>query len=304
MKPIRVLGLFLGLSVLLLSACGESSPPPSESPENPPEDEARMVVTFAHVPSVSASEKLDQLLPLKEYLEERLSIEFRIEFAEDYSQVVERLNHGDYDFATLGPFSYVRAARDGNLEVALQPIRNGDTRYRSILFTSKQSSVKQLSDLRGKDFAFVDRSSASGYLFPRAYMMKHGINPEQDLASYRFMGSHTDVVVGVWLGKLAAGAVYEDARTDQSNANSILEETRVIARTDPIPNEPWVFRKQFTAKHPQLVKEIKQLMLDLKSSGPQEKTILDRLRIDGFVDASDSEYDTVRDLLQYLPQDS
>jgi len=297
-------GLLAVVTVLLLSACGGPSSDQNQSPPASPDDGSRPVVNFAHVPSISASEKLDQLEPLKQYLEEELSIEFRIHFAEDYSSVVDRLNQGDYDFATLGPLSYVNAAREGNLDVALQPIRNGDTTYRSILFTSKNSSVKVLSDLEGKRFAFVDQHSASGYLFPRAYMMKHGIDPDQDLSSYSFMGSHTDVVIGVWLEKYAAGAVYEDAREDQTNAESILSETQVIARTDPIPNEPWVFREKFKQEHPQLIEGIKQLMFTLDTSGPEQQNVLDRLEIEGFNEATDSDYDSVREYLQYVPGQS
>lgn len=294
-----VLALLTGF---FLVGCGENTPEDTtDRPPKLPNGESRVVVNFGHVPSVSSSEKLSQLEPLEDYLESKLPIDIQIRFAQDYSEVIERVNNDEYDFVTFGPLSYVSSAEQGNVVPALKPIRFGDTSYRSIIFTAKDSGVKALEDLENKTFAFVDKKSASGYLFPRAYLMKHGINPDQDLSGYFFRGSHSNVVVSVWLGDYAAGAVYDDAREDQDNAERIVEETRVLARTDPIPNEPWIFRKGFVEKHPELVEKITQLMLNLNKSASREQRILERLGVDGFILASDTDYDTVREYQDFLP---
>jgi phosphonate transport system substrate-binding protein len=291
------------LAAFLVVSCGGGTGNGTDQTEDGdqiPEDGERVVVNFGHVPSISSSEKLTQLEPLKEYLESELPVQIQIQFAEDYSTVIERVNRGEYDFVTFGPLSYVEAEQQGDIVASLMPVRFGNTHYRSLIITNTNSGVDEVGDLEGKQFAFVDRKSTSGYLFPSAYLKKNGVDPEEDLGGYSFMGSHSNVVVGVWLERYAAGAIYDDARQAHDQAERIMEETKVIARTDKIPNEPWAFRKGFREKHPELVKQMRQLLLDLDTSGPAQKRILDSLGIDGFAPAEDSDYDVVREYQQTL----
>jgi len=295
--------VLVGFLLIVVSGCGQSvSDPanPSQDHSDRTEPSDRTVIRYGHVPSISASERLDQLQPLKNYLEKKLPIELKIEFSEDYGQVVEQINNGSYDFVTFGPLSYVEAQQQGKLVPLVKPIRFGKTHYRSIIFSHKQSDIESVSDLKGKNFAFVDRKSTSGYLFPKAYLKEQGIDIETDLSGYTFMGSHSNVVVGIWLQKYSAGAVYDDPRKDHDKSSQIVENTKVIARTQKIPNEPWAFQKEFVSKHDELTDRIQSLLVALDKSGPSQRRILERLEIDGFAKAKDRDYKIIRKYQEYL----
>ena len=59
--------------------------------------------------------------------------------------------------------------------------KSGRTFYHSQIIALKDSGIRRSTDLKGKTFAFVDPSSTSGHLFPKAGLIKLGIDPEQVL---------------------------------------------------------------------------------------------------------------------------
>lgn len=291
--------LVIGALIILgLTACGEAE---EEVDEVDPED-VRAVINYGHVPSISASERYDELAPLRNYLEEELNIKFNIRFAGDYETVIDKLEEGEYDFVTFGPLSYVQAADRGIAEAALKPVRHGSVSYRSLIITHVDSNIEYVEDLRGESFAFVDRDSASGYLFPRAFLQREGIDVDEDLST-SFSGSHTEVVMNVWLQTYAAGAIYDDARDDVDAGERVKEETRVLAETSEIPNEPWTFRSEFGEENPELVEEIVELMEGLDEAGDRGRRILDSLGVDGFRRAEDEDYQVIREYRDYLPDE-
>ena len=68
--------------------------------------------------------------------------------------------------------------------------KSGRTFYHSQIIARKDSGIKDINDLKGKDFAFVDPSSTSGHLFPKAGLIKLGIDPENFFGRVLFTGSH------------------------------------------------------------------------------------------------------------------
>src|SRR4051794_37538194 len=86
--------------------------------------------------------------------------------SEDYDQLLRQVIAGAVDVAWLPPLLHARAAEQGALLVAL-PQRGGWLTFRSALLVRKDDPVKNLAGLRGVRAAWRDRSSASGYLFPR-----------------------------------------------------------------------------------------------------------------------------------------
>ncbi len=291
-----LLCLFAILLVFVITGCGNGE----EAVEQSEVDSSRVTINYGHVPSISTSEKYDQLLPLRNYLESKLNINFELKFAEDYGTVIEKVKNGEYDFVTFGPLSYVVAADQNLVDAALKPVRHGKDSYKSLLIVHEDSDIEKIADLRNKSFGFVDRRSASGYLFPRAYLQKNGIDVENELR-YSFLNNHNNVVINVWLKDYAAGAIYDDARAHMDNSEIILEKTRVLAKTPSIPNEPWAFSKEFKENNPELAAEIIELLKNLHRKGSRGKNILDSLQIDRFVTASDTDYQIIREYQDYLP---
>jgi phosphonate transport system substrate-binding protein len=135
--------------------------------------------------------------------------------------------------------------------------------YFGCILTRSDSGIDRLEDLIGKSFAFSDETSTSGHIFARALLQRHGV----ELGHVLFAGGHPNAVQAVEDGKVAGGAAFYsppsaanerdgtkvgDARflilknmQDQEQRDRFLETVRVLALTDPIPNDVCCVRRGF-----------------------------------------------------------
>jgi phosphonate transport system substrate-binding protein len=135
--------------------------------------------------------------------------------------------------------------------------------YYGCVLTRTDSGVNRVEDLNGASFAFSDETSTSGHIFPRALLQRTGV----ELGHVFYAGGHPNVVQAVRDGKVAGGATFYsppskanlrdgtlvgDARflilknmqTAEERAK-LLDEVRIIALTDPIPNDVCCVRRGF-----------------------------------------------------------
>jgi len=136
--------------------------------------------------------------------------------------------------------------------------------YYGCVLARSDSGVNRLEDLNGRSFAFSDETSTSGHIFARALLQRSGVA----LGHVLFAGGHPNVVQAVRDGKVAAGATFYsppsaanrrdgtlvgDARflilknmQTASERAALLDEVRIIALTDPIPNDVCCVRRGFS----------------------------------------------------------
>jgi phosphate/phosphite/phosphonate ABC transporter binding protein len=215
----------------------------------------------------------------------------------------------EYNFALLGPYAYVLAKERSDYEAIVRRKRYGRDWYKGIIFTHEDKNVSSLEDLRGKSFAFVDPSSASGYLFPKARMIDAGVaensaNFERTFSSMSFLGRHDRVVRAVYRGEFAAGATYKDARVQSGlpeDANP--EETLpIIAETRRIPTAPIVVSEQFQRNNPELTRQLTQLLTNLHTTS-QGQDVLEALGIDRYIRSEEGDYRAVEKVRETLRED-
>jgi len=135
--------------------------------------------------------------------------------------------------------------------------------YYGCIMARTDSGVRRLSDLEGRSFAFSDETSTSGHIFPRALLARHGV----ELGHVLFAGGHPNVVQAVRDGKVVGGATFYSPPSQANQADgtivgdarflllknmrtaeerqALLEEVRIIALTDPIPNDVCCVRRGF-----------------------------------------------------------
>jgi ABC-type phosphate/phosphonate transport system substrate-binding protein len=130
--------------------------------------------------------------------------------------------------------------------------------------TRNDSGINRLEDLNGTNFAFSDETSTSGHIFPRALLQRSNVM----LGHVLYAGGHPNVVQAVRDGKVSGGAAFYsppsaanfrdgtlvgDARflilknmTSQEERAELLDQVRIIALTDPIPNDVCCVRRGFS----------------------------------------------------------
>lgn len=237
----------------------------------------------------------DQLLKA---LEANLDMKVQGFVASDYNGVIEALRAGHLDVAYLGPFSYVLGTTIAPIEAfaTAETAKAARSYYRSRIITLKDSGIEKLDDLKGKTFAFVDPSSTSGHLFPKAGLLRAGYDPDKFFGRVLFTGSHDANALAV-ANKRVDAATIADRIYDAAVAKKLIdpETIRVVWESDPIPESPTVWRKNLSDDLKQRIKGAFLKITDI--------TWADQGKLKRFVETNDAAYDIIRDTAKVLNLD-
>ncbi|MVV51764.1 phosphonate ABC transporter substrate-binding protein [Pseudomonas sp. PB120] len=250
------------------------------------------------IPSEDSQAMIESSKQVLSSLETGLGMPVEPFVATDYNGIIEALRAGKLDVAYLGPFSYVLATSVADVEAFAVAVtkKTGQSAYKSLILTRKDSGIHQLSDLKGHTFAFVDPSSASGHLFPKAGLEQAGFDPQKLFSRVIFSGSHDASILAVANQKVDAAAV-----ADRILANAVArglvkqDDFEVVWSSRPIPESPMVWRKNLD---PALKQKVAAALASIK-----DVPWGDQGQLDGFQPTTDAAYDVVRETAKVLDLD-
>jgi phosphonate transport system substrate-binding protein len=255
------------------------------------------VLNVGLIPSEDPSVVISDNKPFLDALSHTLQMEVKPFVATDYNGVIEALRAKKLDLAFLGPFSYVLAVSVADVEAfAVAETSKQTTSYRAYIVARKDRNIQKLADLKGRTFAFVDPSSTSGHLFPKAAMLKVGMDPDKDLARVIFSGGHDASVLAVQNGKVDAAAI-ADGLFDAAVARGAVkrEDLAIVWTSDPIPGSPFCMRRDLPAD---FKKRIRDAFYGMREISWGSKGMLKR-----WEPVEDRTYDGVREAAKVLNLD-
>jgi phosphonate transport system substrate-binding protein len=232
-------------------------------------------------------------MPLQNYLTNKLGSEVKLITPNSYVETIEGLSNGTIDFACLGALTYVRAhAKIGVVPLVQRP---SDLQFHSVFIAGPGTSIRSLSDLKGKKFAYGDINSTSGHLIPYLELKRAGLNPTTDF-QFRYSGGHPMTIKLVENGVVDAGAVDETIFNSMINEGKAdAKKLRVIHTSKPFVDWVYVARKGMAETERQ---KFVSILLGLQQGKDDE--VLKILRASKFIKANDEEYATVREVAREL----
>ena len=247
------------------------------------------------------------MLPLTNYLSESLERNVELVVVDDYSNLADKLMRGEIQMAALSSSSYVRAhERNPELKPLAMPVRKGgNTNYEGYILVRKTSDIHTLEDLRGKVFCYVNPTSTSGYLYPRAVIRQAGLDPDADFSATRFGGDHLQTLKALHKGACDGAATYATNWHEGGKHDMPPQDFRPIATTDRIPDDAYVLAPNVNAE---VSARVEKALIDLKPGSPLANRVLVEPAKDssqdiiGFQGASDEDYQSVRKFLRQEAQ--
>lgn len=233
--------------------------------------------------------------PMLTWLGKRTGTRFDVVGASSYEDLVQLIAEGKVHLARLGPASYV-AARQQNHDIQLlvtelqwtpDKTKLTDSYHSNIVSLKSRGDIKSLQDLKGKIFAFVDRISTSGFVYPNYLLQNKGIMPEKYFGKIYYLGSHPRVTDAVAAGSVDAGAISDYNLAEAKKKYGDVFNTLITST--PIPNNVIV-------AHPSLPPELRAKIIKLLPS--IDPSLLKGLSVAGFIMRTDSFYDEVRRLME------
>ena len=258
-------------------------------------------LTFAMIPTEESVAELELYKPVTDRMAKLTGKKIQFFMPTSYASVVEGLLSHFVDIAVLGPYTYVIAnSKDPSVEVfatyAKKPghLQQEGPGYQGVLISKKGSKFTTIESLKGSTLGLTDPGSTSGNLLPRVVFSKV-VN--QDLDKYfgkvAYTGSHELSAVAVVQGKVDAAFVAShrfDNVVEKGEAS--LDGVNILWKSDPIPQDPFVYRNTLCED---IKQKIAETFLGLKDA-PEAKKFLDNVKSNTFVAMSSKDYDIIRDL--------
>jgi phosphonate transport system substrate-binding protein len=231
----------------------------------------------------------------------RLSgIPMRAQVASDYAGVVEALRSRRVDLAFVHPVGYVLANREAGCQILVRDVWQGKTAYTARFYVRKASGIERVEDLRGKTVAFVDPASSSGYIYPMVLLIKRGLVRDRDPRTFfkeaLFAGTHEAALRSVLQGRVDAAASFDKAPEIHLKDKALVAQLAFVGETPEIPEAGICARPGLSAD---TLARLKRALLSIK--GPEHAALLAQIYdIDGFIEASDADYQPVRDAMELM----
>lgn len=293
LKPVAI-----ALISLLLVSCQNDAPLGTK--DNP--------VKLYFTPSVDAETISSNSKEFISFLEKETGLIFKTGIPTNYVAVVEAFGSKRADIGVMNSFGYLMANDKYGASAKLRVLRYGHDYYQGQILAHTESDINEVKDLNGKNMAFVDPSSTSGYMFPLKMMKDAGVNP----GNTTFANKHDNVVIMIYQKQVEAGATYYSAPSEDGSIRDararvktqfpdVEEKIKIIAITDKIPNDPFVFRKD-------LPKEVTEKFIAAVKkfiSTPEGKENFSRVySVEGVVDTSDADYEGLRQMVKAINLDT
>ena len=231
----------------------------------------------------------------------RLSgLPIRAQVTSDYAGVVEALRSRRVDLAFVHPVGYVLANREAGCQILVRDVWQGKMAYTARFYVRKGGGIERLEDLRGKTVAFVDPASSSGYIYPMVLLIKRGLVRDRDPKSFfkdaLFAGTHEAALQSVLHGRVDAAASFDKAPEVHLKDPALVARLSIVGETPEIPEAGICARPGLP---PDTLARLKRALLAIKA--PEHAAVLKQIYdIDGFVEASDRDYEPVRDALKLM----
>jgi len=258
-------------------------------------------LTFAMVPTEETVAELELYSPVTDRMAKLTGKKIAFFMPTSYASVVEGLLSHFVDVAVLGPYTYIIAnSKDPTVEVfATYAKRPGHMQeegpgYRGVLISKKGTKYTSIKSLKGSIVGLTDPGSTSGNLMPRvAFTKVIGMELEKFFDKVVYTGSHELSTVAVVQGKVDAAFVASHRFDNVVNkGQATLEGVNVLWQSDPIPQDPFVYRSTLCSD---IKAKIRETFLDLKGK-PGSKQFLDNVKSNTFVEMSSDDYNIIRDL--------
>lgn len=253
-------------------------------------------INFGVIPVAGSTSMKENFSALTDHLAKKLGIKVELQLAGDYTGVITGMQHKHIDVAYFGPKSYVEAQKRANAEALVVEVdaESGLPGYKGIIITKKDSGLNTLDSIKGKTWAFTSSQSTSGTLVPMVMFSKSGIDPQQYFSKVLYSGGHEASILSIKAGKVDAASTntldYNRGLGKAWNENDF----NIIWTSDLIPGSPMAARGDLPVS---LKMALKEAFLSYR-----DKDGLEKLKIKGYVEANDSMYNPVRDLIEVKKQ--
>ncbi|MDO9529415.1 MAG: phosphate/phosphite/phosphonate ABC transporter substrate-binding protein [Syntrophales bacterium] len=227
-----------------------------------------------------------------DYLEKETGLDFDLLFSKDYKETIDNIGTGKAQFAIIGGLSYLKAEHDYGVRMLVKGLdEKGKGNYRAAIIVKKTSPLNQLSQLKGRTFAFGSKYSTQGHLIPRYMLEREGISLT-DLKKHLFVGSHWACAKAVIRGDVSAGGVQDRLALDLEKQGDV----KILAISDYYSRSGIAVNKDVAEE---TASKVKTALLQFEPLGKDKEGLINWSKTEmpgGFTAVQPGDYDVLKKL--------
>ncbi|MFD1416626.1 substrate-binding domain-containing protein [Oceanobacillus jeddahense] len=298
MKILRI-RLFL-ITAILLIICGCQSSQStyeihfseSEIDYEDAQDSGPPPIRIAISTVLSPSETVKSYREIASFIGEQLDRPAIVIQRRSYNEINNLMVNGGADIALFPTGAYINYGLHDNLEGIAMQERLGSSYYYGYIITKEDSNIENLEDLRGRNIAFFDPTSYSGYTFVKEKLTARDETPDNFFESHLFTYSHEGSINAVKNNVVDAAAVhslsYENIeQTDPDLTNDL----KIISQSEAMGTGPVLVRSDLPDTEKEIITDSFLHMAEDSSM----KQVLQELYIDRFIPFDPGLYPTPGD---------
>ncbi|MEZ4826993.1 MAG: PhnD/SsuA/transferrin family substrate-binding protein [Bacteroidia bacterium] len=201
----------------------------------------------------SAEDVIPTYAPLMDYIAAKIGTTATVIVVAE-EDLASDLMQNKFDIGIFTPFPYLKAKEEFPvLEVFATHLVDGKKSYEGCILVRKGSGINSLGELEGKNFQYVNRTSTSGYKFPRGIFWENDLDVDRGFFNYDFSTQHQQSLAQLLLKETDGVAIMEkETRFLDPEDLSMLK----CLLTYDIPYEAYVFSPAFPHSISEQVKKI------------------------------------------------
>lgn len=240
-------------------------------------------LVFGVLPFLSTELLFTRFTPLADYLSTKLGQPVRLETAKDFSTFLRRTSKEKrYDLVFTAPHFYYRAQREAGYRAIVRVARD----LNAIIVVPNNSSIKQLSELKGGSLATTDPLALSTIVM-RDYLVEAGIDPSIDVSTIA-APNHSASLLLAYKGITDAAVLM--LPPFEMLSVEIQQSMRVIATSKKLPHVPVAVTATMDN---QMADKIEKILLEMNDD-EQGKLVMKSVMLPGFINVKPALYDGLK----------
>jgi phosphonate transport system substrate-binding protein len=266
------------------------------------DEEQREELLIGIEPEHNIFDQMERYRSLADYLSEQLGVKIKLTIMSRYGEVIKRFKALRLDGAFLTAYTATMGISELKLEPVANPVNlSGESMSQGYLFVRRDSGIREVKDMQGKSIVFVDPATFEGYLFPLAYLNRHGI---KDITTFftrvSFSGSHDSAIYTVLDGRADIGSakntVYNKLVASDPTIHMELE---VIAQSPKVPEITLCLREELG---PDFREKMTAILLQMDKN-PHGQEALKQFHALSFAKSNKADFVSIEEMAQEAQSD-
>ncbi len=252
---------------------------------------------IALIPEENIFDQRKRYKYIVDYLSEKLNLDVRAEILRSYGEICGALLKGKADAGFFGSFSFILTRAKAGIEPVARPVwLDGSSTYRGYVFVRKDSGIRTVEDMKGKNLVLVHKATTAGYVFQLDYFRKHGVNNmEEYFSKIYFADSHDASAWAVYTEEVDVGGGKNHIFDALGRENKDFEDQMLIlAKSPEVPSNGLAVSRYI---EPALKKQIRDLLLDLHKT-KKGRLVLEQFGAIKFIETTDEDYAPLNQMIE------